>query len=52
VGPPSERVRFAVRVVRLDEAEILTVVEKITGDVFTVKVALVAPRERSRWQAP
>src|SRR5438128_2025170 len=35
--------RSAVRVVLLYEAEILTVVEKITRDVFTLKVALVAP---------
>src|SRR3989442_333408 len=37
--------RSAVRVVLLYEAEILTVVEKITRDVFTLKVALVAPSE-------
>src|SRR6267378_4303260 len=35
--------RVADRVVRLYEAEILTVVEKITRDVFTLKVAPVAP---------
>src|SRR3989442_14044447 len=35
--------RSAVRVVLLYEAEILTVVEKITRDVFTLKVAPVAP---------
>src|SRR2546427_13221204 len=37
--------RSAVRVLLLYEAEILTVVEKITRDVFTLKVALVAPSE-------
>src|SRR2546427_12331228 len=35
--------RSAVRVVLLYEAEILTVVETIARDVFTLKVALVAP---------
>ena len=36
-------VRLAVRVVPLDEAEMLTEVEKRTIEVCTVKVALVAP---------
>src|SRR5437867_1765021 len=42
-GTAERTVRFAARVVPLYEAEIVTVVEKTTIDVFTVKVALVAP---------
>jgi len=37
--------RVAVRLVPLNEAEIVTEVEKRTVDVFTLKVALVAPAE-------
>ena len=35
--------RFALRLEPLYEAEIVTVVERITMLVFTVKVAMVAP---------
>jgi hypothetical protein len=41
--PYRSTVRTAVRVVPLKEAEIVTEVEKRTGDVSTLKVVLVAP---------